>query len=137
MYDAYNRALSDQQSAIDKIYGAGGATAGLLSGLDQTSLANRQAGVGAAEQALAANDSGANRLLSIEQLQRNIPQGNISSLLSTLAPIAAQFGQTSGQSTTNASQTMSPIQQAAMLMQAWGAMQGNPQAAAKPFVWGA
>jgi hypothetical protein len=136
LYDAYNQARGQQLGAMDKLYGAGGTTSGLLSALDQQNFANRQAGVGVAQSALAANDAGAQRLLDIEAMKRNIPQGNIASLLSTLGPIAAQFGETQGQSTTNASQTMSPIQQIATLMTAWGNMTGaNRQQGAQPFAW--
>jgi hypothetical protein len=46
-----NAQLNTQLGAASSLYGGGNATAGLLSGLDQTSLANRQAGVGVAGQA--------------------------------------------------------------------------------------
>jgi hypothetical protein len=46
--DLENRKLG----AMNSLYSAGGQTAGLLSGLDQTALGNRATGIGAADAAL-------------------------------------------------------------------------------------
>ena len=58
LVDAYNRARGDQLAAQDKLFGAGGQTAGLLSNLDQTRLGNQQAGITAADAANTAQNWG-------------------------------------------------------------------------------
>jgi hypothetical protein len=103
------------QSAQD-LYGAGNTTAGLLSGLNQTGLANQGMGVDAATAALQSRDSGANQLLSIEQQKRNLPISNLGNIAGLLTPIAQLGGSGQMQGQMTGSQTMSPAQQA------WGWM---------------
>lgn len=132
LYGAYNDAVNRQDAARDKLYGAGGATAGLLSGLDQASLGNQQAGIGAAASAMNAKDSSLMQTLAIEAQRRGIPLNTITSLLGPLAGIGAQFGTTSGSGTTNTTQQMSGAQQFALISGALrnlfgGAGQGGGQ----------
>lgn len=98
---AYNDLTGQKLGAINSLYQGGNTTAGLLSGLDQTALANRQAGVGASTAALQANDSPYERMLQIEAQRRGLPIQNIGQAESLLLPIA-QLG---GTSTTNATTT--------------------------------
>lgn len=112
----YNQNVAAQQGAANSLYQGGNTTAGLLAGLNQTALGNRGAGVDASQAALQARDSGANQLLNVEALKRNLPLQNIGSVESLLAPLAALGGQQTGTQTQSGSQTMSPAQQA------WGWM---------------
>jgi hypothetical protein len=99
MLDAYNQALAGQRSAIDQLYGAGGQTAGLLSGLDRTALGNRQAGIAAANAALQAQNYGPNAELLTEAQKRSITTSLLAQLAGIATPIAALGNQSSGQST--------------------------------------
>ena len=97
--DAYNTATNNQMSAIDKLYGAGGSTAGLLSNLDQTALANRQAGVGVSDAALGAQNYGSNQLLAVEAMRRGIPLDALQKIAAMGIPIAGLGQSSTGTST--------------------------------------
>jgi len=102
----YNQDVQNQLNAAGQLYGAGNTTAGLLSGLNQQSLANRQAGIEASTMAQQARDSGANQILNVEAQRRGIPTQNYANLLGTIAPVGQAFGTTN--QTTTSSQ---PIEQ--------------------------
>jgi len=85
--------------SIDKLYGAGGSTAGLLSNLDATALANRQAGVGVSDAALGAQNYGANQLLAAEALRRGIPLDALQKIAAMGVPIAGLGQSSTGTST--------------------------------------
>src|SRR5262249_6042974 len=97
--DAYNQALGNQVAAIDKLYGAGGQTAGLLSNLDQARLANQQAGVGVAGSAIAAQLDPYNRMLAAEAQRRGIPLDALQRIAAMAAPIAGLGHSSTGTST--------------------------------------
>lgn len=99
LYDAYNRERTNQLGAADKLYGAGGATAGMLSGLDQTALGNRAQGIGVGGIAGALADEPFQKQLAVEGLERGIPQQNLGWLSSLGIPIAGIGGTQSGTST--------------------------------------
>lgn len=100
----YENERARQMAAIQGLYGGGLQTAGLLSGLDQTGLANRQAGIGASSAALQARDSGANQILAAEALRRGIPLENLGNIESLMVPLA-QLGGQQQSTTTGTSQT--------------------------------
>ncbi|MGE0278389.1 MAG: tail fiber domain-containing protein [Nitrospiraceae bacterium] len=108
----YNQNVATQRGLMDNMFAAGGQTAGLLSGLDQTALGNRQAGVGAADAAQQSQNSGANSVLQAEAMRRGLPLSNLQGLSSLLLPIAGLGSQSSGTTSSVGSQTMSPVQQA-------------------------
>lgn len=108
----YNQNVATQRGMMDSLFGAGGQTAGMLSGLDQTRLGNRQTGVAAAQEAMNAQNYGANSILQAEAMRRGLPLGNLGQLSSLLLPIAGLGSQSSGTMTGTMSQTMSPLQQA-------------------------
>lgn len=116
----YNQNVATQRAASNDLFQAGLGTASSLMGMDQAGLANRIAGVGAAEQANAARDSGDNMMLQIEALRRGLPLQNIAGISQLLLPIAGLGQQSSGTATTNTSQTMSPVQQFAAIAQGIG-----------------
>ena len=107
LLDAYNRALSGQRSAIDAIYGAGGQTAGLLSNLDQARLANQQAGIGAADTALTAQNWGPTQQLAVEAQRRGIPLQTLAAQFGMVLPAAQAFSTTAGTSSGSSSGTTS------------------------------
>ena len=107
LLDAYNRALSGQRSAIDALYGAGGQTAGLLSNLDQARLANQQAGIGAADTALTAQNWGPTQQLAVEAQRRGIPLQTLAAQFGMVLPAAQAFSTTAGTSSGSSSGTTS------------------------------
>ena len=98
--DEWNRERSRQLEAQAALYGAGNTTAGLLSQLDQTALANRQAGVGVAGAAIEAADGPLNRLLAIEAQRRAIPLDAMARIAGIGVPIAGLGGSSSVNATT-------------------------------------
>lgn len=108
----YNQNVATQRGVMEGLLGGAGTTTGILSGLDQTALGNRAQGVGAASEALGAQNYGAKSILEAEAMRRGLPLNNLSQLSSLLLPIAGLGGQSSGTATSNTSQTMSPVQQA-------------------------
>ena len=107
LLDAYNRALAGQRSAIDLLYGAGGQTAGLLSNLDQARLANQQAGIGAADAALTAQNWGPTQQLAVEAQRRGIPLQTLAAQYGMVLPAAQAFATTAGTSSGSSSGTTS------------------------------
>ena len=107
LLDAYNRALAGQRSAIDSLYGAGGQTAGLLSNLDQARLANQQAGIGAADAALTAQNWGPTQQLAVEAQRRGIPLQTLAAQYGMVLPAAQAFATTAGTSSGSSSGTTS------------------------------
>jgi hypothetical protein len=105
LYDAYNQARGQQLGAINSLYGAGGQTAGLLSGLDQTRLGNMQAGIGAGQEAVQAQMSGPLLQLQAEAQRRGIPLQTLAAQMGIALPAAQAFGTTNtntqGQTTTS------------------------------------
>lgn len=99
--DLENRKLG----AISSLYSAGGQTAGLLSGLDQNALANRQAGVDVAGSALTAANQPYTATLAAEALRRGIPIENLTGLSNLIVPMA-QLGRTVEGTTQGTTQTV-------------------------------
>ena len=118
--NAYAQERGNQLGAINGLLGAGMGTAGQLSGLDQTALGNRQAGVGMAGSALAAQNYGPTQQLAIEAQRRGIPLGVLQQLTGITAPIAGLGNQSTG--TQSGSQTLSGAQQFALIMQGIGSL---------------
>jgi hypothetical protein len=67
----YNQNVANQLGAANSLYGAGNSTAGLLSNLDQTRLANMQAGINAADAANNAQMWGPQQMLQVEAAPRH------------------------------------------------------------------
>lgn len=114
--DLENRKLG----AISGLLSGGNTAAGILSGLDQTKLANRQAGIGVADAATAAQNAPAMTALAIEAQKRGIPLGVLSALAGIATPIGG-LGQQS-QGTAQGVNQMSGAQQFNLIAQGLGAM---------------
>jgi hypothetical protein len=123
----YNQNVATQRGVSDNLYNAGNSTTGLLSGLDQTALGNRQAGVGAAGSALEAQNYGPGAVLSAAGLARNLPLQNIGNISSLLTPLA-QLGGT-GESNGYSQQHMTYQQPLTQTVGQWANIaQNSPQA---------
>jgi hypothetical protein len=107
---AYNDLTGQKLGTINNLFSGANTTAGLLSGLDQTALANRQAGIGASSAALQAQDSPYERLLQIEQQRRGLPLQNIGGVENLLLPLA-QVGGTQQTNATTTSEQQVPLWQ--------------------------
>jgi hypothetical protein len=106
--DLHNRKLA----ANEALYGAGNTTAGLLSGMDQQSLGNRQAGVDVASRSLAANDAPYARMLEIEAQRRGLPIQNVAQLANLILPLAQVGGTSYSDQHSQSSKTASPVETA-------------------------
>jgi hypothetical protein len=109
LLDAYIRARADQLAAQDKLYGAGGQTAGLLSQLDQQRLANQLSGIGASSAALQAADYGPQMQLAIEAQRRGNPLQNLQQIAGIGVPIAGLGSSSTGTKTTESSTPFNPL----------------------------
>lgn len=107
-----NNLEAQKMGAINGLYQGGNATAGLLSGLDQTALGNRTQGVDAARNALAAKDSPFNRMLDVEAQRRGLPLQNIAQLQSLILPMAQLGGTSNTDSFSNTTKQASPMEMA-------------------------
>ena len=118
----YGQERQNQLNAANTLYGAGNTTGGLLSGLDQTRLANQGAGIQAATAALSARNQPFNSTLEAEAQRSGIPLGILSQLAGITTPMAQAFGTTNGNSMTTGQ--MSGAQQFATILQGIGALSG-------------
>lgn len=109
LLDQYNRNVQNQLGAAGSLYGAGNATTGLLSNLDQTRIGNQMAGVGMTGEALNAKNYGANSTLELEAQRWGIPIQQYAQLAGILGPLGQLGGTQSG--TQSGSQQMSGAQQ--------------------------
>lgn len=92
----YNQNVGNQLGAANSLYGAGNSTAGLLSSLDQTRLANMQAGINAADAANNAQMWGPQQMLQVEAARRGIPLQALQQEYGMVMPAAQAFGTQSG-----------------------------------------
>lgn len=136
LYDAYNQARGQQLGAQDKMFGAGGQTAGLLSGLDQAKFGNQLSGIGAAGAATDARNSPFMQTLAIEAQRRGIPTEAIKGLLGPLAGIAAAFGTNTGTGTQSGTQQMSGADQFFKIASGLGSLFGSGQKAGQAVAMG-
>lgn len=107
----YNQDVANQRGAADALYGAGNTTSGLLTGLNQQSLANRQTGAQLAPSVYEAQNAGPNAVLQAEAMRRGIPVQALGLLANIGIPIAGLGGQSTGQATQRGTNQMSGAQQ--------------------------
>lgn len=109
----YNQNVNNQQGAANSLLQAGNTRSGLLSGLNQQGLTNQQAGVGMSNDALHAQNYGANTMLAAEAQRTGIPIQTLGLLSSIGIPIAGLGSQSQG--TSNTENQMSGAQQFGMI----------------------
>lgn len=112
----YNTDTTNALNAANTEYGAGNTTYGMLNANQAQADANQTAG---ATQGQAAQTNQSN-IIAADQDNFNIPASQYQTLLGMVSPVAAQFGTQNG--TSSGTQTMSPTQQLAMLMQGAGSL---------------
>lgn len=110
-------AQANQLGAINNLFAGGQQTAHGYSALDTNNANIQNSGVNNAGQAWQANQLAPQQLLQTALARQQLPMQNAGLLSSIYGPLAAQFGQNNGTSSTTASQTMSPMQQALMATQ--------------------
>jgi hypothetical protein len=108
----YNTDTTNALNAANTLYGAGNTTYGILNGNQAAANQNFQNGVGTVGAGLNAENAGANATLAAEAQRSGIPLSQFQTLLGMISPVAAAFGQQSGQS--QGSSTMSGWQQLAL-----------------------
>jgi hypothetical protein len=125
----YNQNVAAQQAAAGNLFGAGGTTTGMLSGLDQTRLGNMQAGIGAAGAANEAQQYGPMLQLQAEAQRRGIPLQTLAAQMGIALPASQAFGTTtgSGSGSGNTQSQMSGAQQFALLSRGAQSLFGQPQ----------
>lgn len=123
----YNQNVNNQLGAMSSLYGAGNATGGLLSGLQQQYNANQQAGIGAADQANAATQYGPMLQLQAMSYQTGIPLQTLAAQMGIALPAGQAFGTTAGTNTGTAtgSKTMSGAEQYGTIAKGTGGLLGS------------
>lgn len=112
----YNNNVATQRGAQDNLYSAGNATAGVLSGLDQSRLGLAST---AADTALAAQNYAPNSILGAASTARSLPLSNIGNVASLLTPLAGLGGTSQGTSSGTATQQMTFKQPLAQTVGQW------------------
>ena len=103
LFNQFNQQQQNQLAAAGQLADAGLTTAQISQGLDQAALAGRATGVPVAEAALGAQTWGPENLFNLEQIFKDLPAQDLSTIGSLLFP-AAQLGQQQqGSSTTKGS----------------------------------
>lgn len=112
LYGAGNTTGAFQANNAGNAFSAGNTTGGLLSGLNQQSLANQGQGVQSSQDALSAQNTGANAALQAEAARRGIPVQALGLLAQIGIPIAGLGGTSSGTSTGTSNGTSNQTNQA-------------------------
>jgi hypothetical protein len=92
--DMYNQERNRQLNAISGIFGGAGTTAGALGDMNAQANQNRAAGVGAADAATAARNSGPLAMIEAEAMKRNIPLQTMAQIMGITLPAAGGLGTT-------------------------------------------
>jgi hypothetical protein len=116
----YNQDVNNQINAAGSLYGAGNTSAGMLSGLNQQGLTNQLQGVATSNDALGAQNYGAQQTLQLEQLRKSLPAETLGLLAQIGIPIAGLGSQSTGQS--QGTQKMSGAQQFGLIANGIGSM---------------
>lgn len=96
LFDQYNREQGRTDQAARGIYDAENTTATTATGLDAARAQLRKLGIDIGDEALAAERSGPERQLAVENLRKQIPFDELGYLSSILNPVAGLGSQTQG-----------------------------------------
>lgn len=116
----YNTDVANQQAAASNLYNAGNSTYGMLNANQNQANTNFTNGVASIGNGVTAENAAPTAAINAAAQQFNIPASQLTTLLGSISPVAAQFGTQSG--TSSGTSTMSPTQQIAMLTQAAGSL---------------
>lgn len=123
----YNQDVSTATDAAKTLYSGGVGAATANSGLDDASLARQFGGVQGLGMLPGIMNMGPTSKIAAESLKTSLPFGNLGMLTSILGPIAGLGGQSKGNSSGTAQNTMSDAQQA------WGWMNAGSNMFGKVF----
>ncbi len=118
----YNQDVQNQLNASGQLYGAQNTTGGLLSGMNQQSLANQQQGVTNSGDALNAQNYTAQQTLALEQLKQSLPAETLGLLAQIGIPIAGLGGTSNSSGTMTGTNQMSGAQQFATIAGGLGSL---------------
>ncbi len=121
----YNTNVANRMAALSGMFGAGGTTAGILSGLQQTKFGNMLQGQPAAQGAQDVANSQYIQQLQAEAAKRGIPMEAYLAQAGIALPASQAFGTTTTTGTGNQTQQMSGAQQFALLGQGAGSILGQ------------
>jgi hypothetical protein len=125
-----NHDTANRMAAANTLYGAGNTTSGAITGNTQTALGNEQAGVGAATNALDANNYGAKATIAADELGKSIPATDLG-MLSQIGIPLAQLNMTSNTNqNTNTTSNPSMLSQLGQLGGLFASGAGGTSAAA-------
>lgn len=109
----YNTDTSNALNSANTLYGAGNTTYGMLNQNQAAANENFTNGIGAVSSGLTAENAAPTAAINAAAQQFNIPASQLTTLLGSISPVAAQFGTQNG--TASGTQTMSPAQQFALM----------------------
>jgi hypothetical protein len=105
----YNADVANMRGAADSLYGAGNTTGGLLTGLNQQGLANRQAGLGMSNVVSDQFNNAQKQVLEAEAIRRGIPVQALGLLANIGIPIAGLGSNNTGKGTSTGEHEMSGV----------------------------
>ncbi|MCC8954103.1 tail fiber domain-containing protein [Bradyrhizobium sp. Pear77] len=83
-----NTDTANRMAAANTLFGAGNTTANAITGMNQQGVANSQAGISAANDALTANNWGPQSVIAAQELAKSIPSQNLGVLAQLGIPLA-------------------------------------------------
>lgn len=110
MLNQANQDTATRIGAANTLYGAGNTTSGAITSNDQTALGNEQAGVGAATNALNANNYGAQQTIAADELGKSIPASDLGMLSQIGIPLAGLNTTRTGTGTSDTTSSPSLLQ---------------------------
>jgi hypothetical protein len=116
----YNTDTSNALNAANTLYNSGNTTYGMLNSNQAAANTNFTNGIGAVSSGLEAENAAPTATINALAQQFNIPASQLSTLLGTISPVAAQFGTQNGTSDTTSQ--MSGAQQFATILSGIGSI---------------
>lgn len=113
-----NQDVATRTGALNSTYGAGNTTYGMLNDTQSNANTNFTNGIGSIGAGVTAENAAPTAEINAASQMFGIPASQLTTLLGAVSPVAAQFGTQTAQQ--QGSQTMSPIQQFAMMAQGIG-----------------
>jgi hypothetical protein len=123
--NVYQQNVANQLGAAGNLFGAGTGTAGALAGLNQTSLGNMQAGIGAAGAADQSAQYGPLLQLQAQSMATGIPLQTLAAQMGIALPAGQAFGTTAGTSSGTNAGTVQGQQQTQTTNPLWQAIAGG------------
>lgn len=116
----YNTDTTNALNAANTLYGAGNTTYGILNANQNNANTNFANGVGTVSGGVTAENAAPTAAINAAAQQFGIPVSQLTTLLGSISPVAAQFGTQSG--TSSGTSQMSGAQQFATILQGLGSI---------------